>query len=73
MNDGMAIKNPHAVALGSLGGKSRARNTTPEQRRRWARLGGLARAAKYEPEVLVKWAKRGGRPKKGKENADSRD
>jgi hypothetical protein len=69
----MAIKNPHAVALGTLGGKSRARSTTPEQRCRWARLGGLARAAKYDPEMLVKWAKLGGRPRKEREDANSRD
>jgi hypothetical protein len=48
------MKNPHAVALGKLGGK----------RKEWARLGGLARAKKYPKALLKKWAKRGGRPPK---------
>jgi len=38
------MKNPHAVALGKLGGKARAQSTSPEQRKEWARLGGRARA-----------------------------
>jgi len=40
-------KNPHAVALGRLGGKkggkARADNMTPEERREAARLAALAR------------------------------
>jgi hypothetical protein len=40
----MRMKNPHAVALGKLGGKARAHSTTPEQRKQWAGLGGKARA-----------------------------
>jgi hypothetical protein len=58
----MQEKNPHAVALGRLGGQSRATKTTAEQRRRWARLGGLARAKKHSKEELGQWAKLGGRP-----------
>lgn len=57
------MKNPHAVALGKLGGKSRAKKTRAEDRREWARQGGLARAHKYPNAMLVKWAKKGGRPK----------
>lgn len=55
-------KNPHAAALGKLGGKARAKKTTPEERKTWARLGGLARAKKHSKQQLSKWAKMGGRP-----------
>jgi hypothetical protein len=58
------MKNPHAVALGKLGGIARVFRTTPEQRRRWARRGGLARARRYSREQLSQWAKLGGRPRK---------
>jgi hypothetical protein len=57
------VKNPHAVALGKLGGKSRAQKTSSEERQEWARLGGLTRAKKYPKAMLSKWAKKGGRPK----------
>ena len=57
-------KNPHAAALGKLGGKARARKTTPEERNAWARLGGLARAKQHSKQQLTKWAKIGGRPPK---------
>ena len=59
-------KNPHAVALGRIGGKKRAEKTTPEQRKAWARLGGLARVKGHSKEELSKWAKMGGRPPKSK-------
>jgi hypothetical protein len=62
----MARKNPHAAALGKLGGEARARKTTAEQRRVWARKGGLARASRHTKEELSKWAKRGGRPRQKK-------
>lgn len=58
-------KNPHAAALGKLGGKARAHNTTPEEREAWARLGGLARAKKHSKKQLTEWAMMGGRPQKG--------
>jgi hypothetical protein len=65
------MKNPHAVALGKPGGKGRVSKTTPEQRRRWARLGGLARASKYDHAALTRWGKLGGRPRKeGEHNAN---
>ena len=57
-------KNPHAAALGKLGGKARAQKTTPEDRKAWARLGGLARAKRHSKQQLIKWAKMGGRPAK---------
>jgi hypothetical protein len=65
------MKNPHAVALGKLGGKARLENTTPEQRAKWAGLGGKARLKNTTPEQRSKWARMGGRPpKKGKRNAN---
>jgi hypothetical protein len=57
------MRNPHAVALGKLGGKARAKTTTPEQRREWAGLGGVTRAERHSKAELSKWAKLGGRPK----------
>jgi hypothetical protein len=53
----MAKKNPHAVALGKLGGakggKARARNLSQEQLsaigRKAGKVGGKARAAKLQP------------------------
>ncbi len=62
----MSEKNPHAVALGKLGGKARAQKTMPEQRKAWARRGGLARAKRHSKEELSKWAKMGGRPPRRK-------
>jgi hypothetical protein len=56
-------KNKHAAALGRLGGKARAKKTTPEQRKKWAALGGKARAARHSKEELKNWASMGGRPK----------
>jgi hypothetical protein len=55
------MKNPHAVVLGKLGGKGRAKKTSAKERQEWARLGGLARARKYPKATLTKWAKKGGR------------
>lgn len=57
-------KNPHAAALGKLGGKARAQKTTPGERKKWARLGGLARAKRHSKQQLTEWAKMGGRPPK---------
>jgi hypothetical protein len=59
------MKNPNAVALGRLGGKSRAKKTSAKERKEWARLGGLARAKRHPKAALSKWARKGGRPKKG--------
>jgi len=59
------MKNPHAVQLGKLGGKSRAKKTSAKERKEWARLGGLARAKRHPKAALSKWARKGGRPKKG--------
>lgn len=56
------MKNPHAVALGKLGGNRRFTATTREQRARWAAMGGLARAKRHSTDQLSKWAQLGGRP-----------
>ena len=40
-------KNPHAVALGSLGGKARAKALTPEQRKAIASNAGKAFQQRY--------------------------
>ena len=64
MYDRAMKKNPHAAALGKLGGKARARKTTAEERKAWARLGGLARAKKHSKKQLTQWAKMGRRPPK---------
>ena len=40
--------NPHAVALGQLGGKARVQKLTPERRQEIARNAVLARWAKYK-------------------------
>jgi general stress protein YciG len=63
------MKNPHAVALGKLGGEARANNTSPEKRKEWARLGGLARAERHPKAELSKWGKKGGRPPKVQKKA----
>jgi hypothetical protein len=60
-------KNPHALALGSPGDKAQVRDTTPKQRKAWARLGGIARARGHSKKQLSKWAKLGGRPPKGRQ------
>jgi hypothetical protein len=45
-------KNPHAQALGALGGKARVpkgfAKATPEQRRAWGRMGGKAKKQSSE-------------------------
>jgi len=51
------MKNPHAVALGKLGGTARALKSTPEQRKAWAQLGGLMRARRYPKKLLSQWAR----------------
>jgi hypothetical protein len=39
-------KNPHAAALGKMGGKARAEKLSATQRKEIARLGGKAKADK---------------------------
>ena len=67
----MTKQNPHAVALGKLGGKKRIESLSSEERSDFARQGGLvgskARAAKLTKEqrsaiarkaAAARWAKR---------------
>jgi len=44
------MTNPHAVSLGSLGGKASALSLTPEQRTERARKAGKARQEKARKE-----------------------
>lgn len=53
----MSKKNPHAQALGSLGGKARAKNLTDAELARIASEGGKARAAKLTPAERKRIAK----------------
>lgn len=46
MKKAVGNKNPDAVSLGSRGGKARARNLTPEQRREIASKAAKARWSK---------------------------
>jgi general stress protein YciG len=65
------MKNPHAVALGKLGGKARIAQMAPEQVKEWGRLGGLARAERHTKEEISRWGKMGGRPpKRARTNGD---
>jgi hypothetical protein len=63
-------KNPHAQALGSLGGKARAKNLSAEERAEIARQGGRARFAKMSAQERSRYAKRlvRARERKQKEN-----
>lgn len=65
--DGMAKKNPHAVALGKLGGKAKA-ELPPEQVSNINRAGGVARAQKLtkaqrsaiaKKAATARWNKKG--------------
>ena len=54
-------KNPHAVALGRLGGKRRAEVLSKEERVEIARTAGLARVTRASAEELAAPGKKGGR------------
>ena len=54
-------KNPHAVALGRLGGKRRAQILSEEQRTEIARKAGLARANAASSEELAAPGRKGGK------------
>jgi general stress protein YciG len=70
----MAKKNPHAVALGKLGGakggKARAENLTPAQLskigKKGGRIGGKARAAALTPEQRSEIARKAAAKRWGK-------
>jgi hypothetical protein len=57
----MSEKNPHAVALGSLGGKQRAQRLTKEERSRIARKASRAAQKKITPEQRRRWGLAGAR------------
>ena len=63
-------KNPHAVALGRLGGRQRAENLTPVQRRKIASNAGKTRTKKLSAEERRRIAMLGvaARRKKRKES-----
>ena len=63
-------KNPNAQALGSLGGKARAKNLSDAEVTKIASKGGKARAAKLSAAELSRIAKRAvaARERKRKEN-----
>jgi hypothetical protein len=52
-------RNPHAQALGSLGGKARARNLSEAEMAKIASQGGKARAAKLSAAERSRIAKLG--------------
>jgi hypothetical protein len=53
----MGKKNPHAQALGRLGGKARAKSLSDAEKTRIASEGGKARAAKLTPAERKRIAK----------------
>jgi hypothetical protein len=53
----MRKKNPHAQALGTLGGKARAKSLSEAERSQIAKQGGKARAAKLSAAELSRIAK----------------
>ncbi len=61
----MGKKNPHAVALGRLGGKKRAETLTPEEKavigKKGGKLGGPARARNLTPEERSEIARKAGK------------
>ena len=57
--------NPHASALGKLGGAARTKKLTPAQRSEIARKAGLARNQKLTPEERQRIAALGGRASAG--------
>jgi hypothetical protein len=57
--------NPHASALGKLGGAARSKKLTPEQRSAIAKKAGLARNQKLTAEERQRIAALGGRASAG--------
>lgn len=54
-------KNPHAVALGALGGKARMAALSPERRSEIGRAAAEARAASMTPERRAEIARKAGK------------
>jgi len=59
-------KNPHARALGKLGGKARTEKLSPERRSEIARKAGLARNQKLSADERKRIAALGGKASAGK-------
>ena len=66
----MARKNPHAVALGQLGGKAAAKSRTPAERQEFAKraglMGGPARAEKLSAKRRSEIARKAAQARWGK-------
>lgn len=62
----MKNKNPHARALGKLGGKARTEKLSPERRSEIARIAGLARSKKLSADERKRIAAIGGKASAGK-------
>jgi general stress protein YciG len=62
----MKNKNPHARALGELGGKARNKKLSPERRSEIARKAGLARSQKLSVAERKRIAALGGKASAGK-------
>jgi len=58
--------NPHARALGRLGGKARLTKLSPEERSQIARRAGLARMEKLSAKERRRLAALGGKASKGR-------
>ena len=59
------VPNPHASALGKLGGEARTKKLTPARRSEIARKAGLARSRKLSPEERKRIAALGGKASRG--------
>jgi len=59
------VPNPHASALGKLGGAARSKKLSPAQRSEIARKAGLARSQKLSPEERQRIAGLGGKASAG--------
>jgi hypothetical protein len=59
------VPNPHASALGKLGGAARTKKLTPARRSEIARKAGLARSRKLSPEERKRIAALGGKASRG--------
>jgi general stress protein YciG len=59
------IPNPHASALGKLGGPARSKKLTPARRTEIARKAGLARSQQQSPEERKRLAALGGKASAG--------
>lgn len=58
--------NPHARALGKLGGKARTEKLSPERRSEIARIAGLARGQKLSADERKRISALGGKASAGK-------